>query len=527
MAMVSTTDELYQSFMASTAGSERAQRELRRLLSSCDKLPEQQSPVHLLPIDEMELRLHHIRELEDYWRQHFTRLTQRPQNQYRGFNDLEFSALIQMDYHYLRNMMQEGTTGAWDYCLNSLQVVPVTVKMCTSFYPLQTPFLYSLTEPVVATKKKPELDVDTLEVASALGGHAAIQPEPVSESSASERTTQRRKTKSDQRGKARRNSFYMDKRRVLDENRCLITGTRDPEICHIIPFAANSTEKARGQWANCISLVSDLRLVKTLTGQSTRALQTRLRSLFSFGIGVSDRHWNTISFAPTIHDWWGKAYFGLKYLGTRDMDSGNPDQIMALRVQFHWMVWREREIGQKPTTPLGRTVESIQAAFPEYMGRKMPPYCGDHSPLDGRPIVAISRPATGFNVETGDVFDIFVPKQHMQKMIMALNLQWALIKILAMAGGAEALDDIPNHPEFLDEGWRFPGLTAQFLALRTVNDKIYAQEERERVAASGRSNIAQSSEDGVEMASEHGEETASEDGVESTSEGEPSKQGTE
>lgn len=152
--MASTTDELYQSFMASTAGSERAQRELRRLLSSCDKLPEQQSPVHLLPIDEMELRLHHIRELEDYWRQHFTRLTQRPQNQYRGFNDLEFSALIQMDYHYLRNMMQEGTTGAWDYCLNSLQVVPVTVKMCTSFYPLQTPFLYSLTEPVVATKKK-------------------------------------------------------------------------------------------------------------------------------------------------------------------------------------------------------------------------------------------------------------------------------------------------------------------------------------------------------------------------------------
>jgi hypothetical protein len=73
--MAPATHELYQTFMASAAGNERAQRELRRLLSSWDKLPEQQSPVHLLPIDEMELRLLHIRKLEDHWRQRFIGLT--------------------------------------------------------------------------------------------------------------------------------------------------------------------------------------------------------------------------------------------------------------------------------------------------------------------------------------------------------------------------------------------------------------------------------------------------------------------
>jgi hypothetical protein len=184
---------------------------------------------------------------------------------------------------------------------------------------------------------------------------------------------------------------------------------------------------------------------------------------------------------------------------------------MALRIQFHWMPWREREIGQKPATPLGRTVESLQAAFPEYNTMGRPPYCGNHSPFDGRPIVAISRPATGFNVETGDVFEVFVPKRHMQKMITAFNLQWALIKILAIAGGAEALDDTPDHPEFLDEDWRFPGVTAFWLAFGALNNEIHAEDERARADASERSDMAQ----------------LSEDGVEETREEEPGRQGTE
>jgi hypothetical protein len=332
------------------------------------------------------------------------------------------------------------------------------------------------------------------EVASA--DDAAIDPESASESSASERTKERRKTKTESGGKARRNSFYTDKRQKLDRNRCLITGTRGPEVCHIIPFAANSTEKNRGLWENYVRHVAQLHLVETLTGQTNWDLEKRLHSLFSSRIGVSDKHWNTISLTPTLHDWWGKAYFGLKYLGTKDVDSGAPDQLMTLRIQFHWMVWREREIGQKPAAPLGRTVDSIKAAFPEYKGN--PLYCGNHSPTGERPLVAMSRPATGFNLETGDVFEVLIPKEHMQKMMMAFNLQWALIKILAMAGGAEALEDTPDHPEFLDEHWSFPGLTAERLALFALNEEIQAAEERERIDTSERSDTARPNEDDVE-----------------------------
>lgn len=202
--------------------------------------------------------------------------------------------------------------------------------------------------------------------------------------------------------------------------------------------------------------------------------EDRLRSLFSPELGVGDKHhrWNTILLTPTLHVWWRNGYFGLKYIGTKDAAPGgvapgdDPDQTVTLRIQFHWMMWRERGIKGGPTTPLGRTVESIKAAFSDY--------CGDCNPSDGRPIVAIARPASGFNVETGDIFDVPIPKRHMEKMILAFKLQWALVKLLAMAGGPEALDyPLLDHPEFLDETWGFPGVTASWRQYRVIVKEFF------------------------------------------------------
>ena len=130
ITMASTTDELYQHFVASTAGNSRAQRELRRFLSSADKLPEQESTLHLLPIDDMELRLQHIRHLEDYWRKNFTYLTLQPQNQYRPFNDFEVSSLLQMDLNFLRLCNEEVTIR--DGVLRLIKVLPAVLKICRS-----------------------------------------------------------------------------------------------------------------------------------------------------------------------------------------------------------------------------------------------------------------------------------------------------------------------------------------------------------------------------------------------------------
>lgn len=75
----------------------------------------------------------------------------------------------------------------------------------------------------------------------------------------------------------------------------------------------------------------------------------------------------------------------------------------------------------------------------------------------------------------------------MKKNDNSLQIAVVLIKIFAMAGGPETLDDIADYPGFLDEGWRFPGLTAEWLAFGALNDEVQAKEERERTAASERS----------------------------------------
>ncbi len=273
-------------------------------------------------------------------------------------------------------------------------------------------------------------------------------------------TEKRRSTKFDSSGKAYRNEYYLEKRNELDSHRCVITGTRDPHVCHIVPYAANATENGRLRWKKVLTASMRLFMQDRPNGESYADVHHRILSLFTFERGVSDRHWNCISLSPAIHDWWGRGYCGLKYLGTYDANVRDPDAIVALRIQFHWMPWRHREAGKKPT-PLGRTKESIIAAFSESSATAS--YLGNPESWRGEPIVAVSRPETGFNLETGDVFKVFIQRRHMEKMIEAFRIQWALTKMLAMAGGAEAVQDFPDHPEFLDEDWRLPGPRDEFI----------------------------------------------------------------
>jgi hypothetical protein len=42
-------------------------------------------------------------------------------------------------------------------------------------------------------------------------------------------------------------------------------------------------------------------------------------------------------------------------------------------------------------------------------------------------------------------------------MVTAFELQWASIKIYSIAGGAEALKDVGDHPDYLDEDLEWIG----------------------------------------------------------------------
>jgi hypothetical protein len=42
-------------------------------------------------------------------------------------------------------------------------------------------------------------------------------------------------------------------------------------------------------------------------------------------------------------------------------------------------------------------------------------------------------------------------------MLTAFKLQWASIKIYSISGGAEALKDVGDHPDYLDENLEWIG----------------------------------------------------------------------
>ena len=53
----------------------------------------------------------------------------------------------------------------------------------------------------------------------------------------------------------------------------------------------------------------------------------------------------------------------------------------------------------------------------------------------------------------------------MDKMIDALRVQGAMIKLLAMVGGAETVEDYPDYSKFLDKDWQLSGPRAKSVSL--------------------------------------------------------------
>lgn len=246
-------------------------------------------------------------------------------------------------------------------------------------------------------------------------------------------------------GDAKRNKQQAEKRLALDNNGCIILQNADPEVCHIIPFSVNSTTANRKK-LTCWIGTGELLFPNGINNSKTPVSQAI--KLFTSRNGSSDKKWNMVSLDDKLQKWWGKAYFGLKCLGTV-LAAGKPQGITTLKLQFHWM---PRKV--KPFEPLGKTKDEFLGAFSGTYG--------DRSSED--PVVAMLRPKSGRPLQTGDIFYVDIQTEHTEKMIAAFELQWALIKIAAIAGGAEALDLVGDEPDFLDENGRFYSLLARFRA---------------------------------------------------------------
>ncbi|KAK0649779.1 hypothetical protein B0T16DRAFT_492336 [Cercophora newfieldiana] len=283
-------------------------------------------------------------------------------------------------------------------------------------------------------------------------------------------------------------------RAMLDNYRCVVLGTGNPEICHIVPFSVNDKEKSRVDFrkylavaATCIyhdrpELASDPDTIPedidTSNGDTDDDMDDGMsetgdsdderspielwalhcRKTFSSKLGVSDRSWNEISLDSQLHIWWGLGYFAFEPLGidgtiTEGLDpSGVAKHYTRVKLQFHWMP-RRKDMGAI-ATPLNVSKDTRPQDFSDLYNKTY----GDLETSELNPVFAQDRQnSVSHRVQTGDIFYVKVEHRYAERMLSAFQIQWAAIRILSLAGGAEALNDVGDAPDYLDEKLRWMG----------------------------------------------------------------------
>ncbi|PHH74555.1 hypothetical protein CDD82_4887 [Ophiocordyceps australis] len=147
-------------------------------------------------------------------------------------------------------------------------------------------------------------------------------------------------------------------------------------------------------------------------------------------VAASDAIWNVICLSPTMHDLWTRAYFAFKCLGIYP----SSESKWSVRLQFVWMPVRTRKIESFSVDEI--TSETFtQRLF----------VCQDMSHLQKSAIRAEnSRP-----IRSGDIYGILMPFDDALKMKMAINIQWAVLRVAATSGAAEQPDLLqdPDDPD--------------------------------------------------------------------------------
>lgn len=262
-------------------------------------------------------------------------------------------------------------------------------------------------------------------------------------------------------GTAKRDRREKAKRLELDEFRCIVCETDSPAVCHIVPFCVNSSKAHIGDWQEW------LRLSVGFWKESSSSIDGGLlkRSFTSSEPGTSDKQWNMVCLNHQLHTWWGQARWGFKCLGTTDEGPARKAGHAKLKLQFHWM---PRRATDRKVATLGLTLADFKSAFD-----------GNWGDPKRKPLVCLTYPGTGRLIETGDIFYVQVPTSDLPKMELAFQIQWAVLKIAAIAGGAEALEYLPDRPEDDKNGQFYAAI------MRQAREEWYGS--RDAMAAPGSS----------------------------------------
>ena len=236
---------------------------------------------------------------------------------------------------------------------------------------------------------------------------------------------------------------------LRDNNRCILTHTLNPEVCHIVPFATNNNRRTLARVSN------NLPLLKCVIGNDYKLLTSNL--------GCSDCEWKMLSLNSQLHTWWSRGMFAFKCLGVTPVLDGSHSATVTL--QFYWMPVQKEKV-QRVTMAQSRSTswenvvsDGDRRAFVEewettwkhksYGSVAESVTVARDQPPPG--VIAAPVATTSRLVQTGHVVDISMSTmQDGLNMKAMVDVQWACICLASMSGAAGDPDFLRDNDDYDD-----------------------------------------------------------------------------
>jgi hypothetical protein len=207
---------------------------------------------------------------------------------------------------------------------------------------------------------------------------------------------------------------------TLDKLVYIVTRASYPNVCNIIPCPSASHQ----------AIIKSLRpiLAQYLGLPQGHTTHMMLDSLIE--PDSPDHVWNMICLSPTLHGWWGRGYFGLKFLGATLQDHSS---LSTVELQLVWMprfIQRRRQDGAcKPISLVAQQNErtklfaNLMHFYGEHTQSCHAPNCTACSKTN---CVNAHNVHTHRPVETGSVFKVSRPTTNVPNFQRAIQIQWAI-----------------------------------------------------------------------------------------------------
>ncbi|KAF5562561.1 hypothetical protein FNAPI_3135 [Fusarium napiforme] len=216
--------------------------------------------------------------------------------------------------------------------------------------------------------------------------------------------------------RVRRSEPQKRKCRERDGYACVITGMADPEVCHIFPFALNETVD------NATKTKKFFGATEGLVSADFRRTYTPLMA-DARNLGGSDKVWNLICLNKTLHDWWGRAYWGFQYHGidaVSEPGDGNKSKV--------------REPDGVTLAGDNNSLDALNGEVHRFSQDES--YYPTETPR--KPGHVEFRLHTGETLKSGQEFHFIMDTEDAPGFKHMVDLQWASLRLFVMKGGAEA-----------------------------------------------------------------------------------------